>query len=413
MRYHSRSPLYPRSPNYSVEILAQRSNPTCSLSLTNASASVKTSFESTPSSDLSERDLPNLLTAVPSPGRRDTIPFPKRPHSLLRGTQPTSRPLGDISKAFPTHDLDEMSSAQDLDPPRKRTRTSALSTSTRTRLYRASSTSSTKTSVPLPRYTTPPSSNLSVSSESAPIRLCSSKSHSHPSPPTSPSIFCIPPPKPSISPSLDSNSTLAVNLDVTTSFVVSCPVPHWYRRRASANEVRISFYLYRTLVYGLEVRYHDRYGKFNDLQAVSQGKDDATLVNARVRAKSHLDVQDALLAQHLENFLLVNGVDVHAIAVYMQDIAQDGLFAAVPPRSDPMAMDIDDFSDGISHTSHSDTYLHPHLHPSTTRSILSYQQLVASLQMRRHFNSSRSSSRAKGPKQCRKRSPLADSFGQD
>lgn len=95
--------------------------------------------------------------------------------------------------------------------------------------------------------------------------------------------------------------------------------------------------------------------------------------------KSYLDVQDALLARHLKAHLAESGAAAYVLVVDPQSIAHEGR-PKDAGETDVMAMVVDEV-DGL--VNRPVDLPHLHLHPSTNHSILSYQQLVASMHMRR------------------------------
>ncbi|KDR82131.1 hypothetical protein GALMADRAFT_152904 [Galerina marginata CBS 339.88] len=383
MRYHTRSPLRTQSPNLPIDVSLQRSNPTCSLSLTSVSVFGKTAPDTTSSSDSMVVDSPpTVLVTISSSAK---IPFPKRPHSLLRSTTscvPSGG--GPWSPTSTTHESDESDSPQDSDPPRKRTRTSALSTSTRTRSWRPVSTpirvSSPSNGLIAPPPFAPPAGSLSVAilptneRSDRPTFPSSTPSNSDPVDPQSQDLIHTPPglQAPSSSDPLCIPSTPSP--------------PQHFLRRAATTGMGTLLYLYRTLVYGLDVKYSDRPGKL-EVNKESSGIVNDT-VSCRVKAKSYFDLHDALLAQHLKMYLLASGVDIHLLVVNIEDVARESDQDATSESFDDyMKMDADDGSTVLP--SQDNQFLHPHLHPTTIHSVLSYQQLVASHIMRHRFSSNR------------------------
>ncbi|PPQ88128.1 hypothetical protein CVT25_004884 [Psilocybe cyanescens] len=409
MRYHQTAPLSLRSPHFLVELSAQRSTPTCSLSLANISASSKASSESSLQTVEMQTDSSNVLVvSVQSTDVRCTIPFPKRPHSLLRSTAPRNSPTGDSSQVETTEDT----SPQDQDPPRKRTRTSALSTSTRSRPRRIASlhirntsTSATSPRSIAPLSISPPTVSLSVTfplvtsshdpepqSELVPFPSISSTSISCVASTLSSSPAYSSPPSP---PATESTSTFSLSTWQSTN---------WYRRRMTPAEMKACLYLYRTLIYGLEIKYH-QHGPRQSLAT----PEEVVSRESRIMSSSCFDVQDAILAQHLKNLLIIHGVDVHCMIVNVEDIAREGIHDDdhLPCCDGSMVIDSDNSTRPSASPLNSDDFLHPHLHPSIHHSVISYQQLVATLFLRHHFDRS-SRSRPKIDRQPGKRSSLAE-----
>jgi len=120
-----------------------------------------------------------------------------------------------------------------------------------------------------------------------------------------------------------------------------------------------------------------------------------------ITARSYLDVQDACLAQHLKDYLLRHGTNPLQLVVDLDAISQEGQSPSectnLPVDFDPMDVDTIDSSHSsnlkpyvTSSLSHSSItpFLHPHIHASTTHSILSYQQLIPAIHMRRQLQRS-------------------------
>lgn len=189
-----------------------------------------------------------LSTAQPKPNVR--VPFPKRPHSLLRSTTtPSSRfqqPVTGMSSVpFTSQEMDrddEATVAQDIDDhPRKRTRTSAFS-SNRIHLWRSE---------------VAPGLDPSLSDLDSSALLPSAPRAAQPS------LLRSPPKKlRSVASSLDpmlSSLPDAMTLlgDLATQSHFFSPSSYSFNsfgrgKRATAGEIKHHLKLYRTLVHGLE-----------------------------------------------------------------------------------------------------------------------------------------------------------------
>ncbi|KAF9546599.1 hypothetical protein CPC08DRAFT_715973 [Agrocybe pediades] len=392
MRYQSRSPLTSRSLNLPLGLAAvqQRANATCSLSLTSVSVGSSRVDGGISTMDMDLGGTPTVLVPVPQPDKiaKASVAFPKRPHSLLRGTTPSTQDTGcargggegDAASAQDVQEDDTCLPPQDSGaPPRKRTRTMAILNGRKARSPRPTSSHAAAQRVPTPPLVT------SLASSTSPEEA-------------------------DMSPSIDSST------DSTMTFAPpSPPSPptrrlFWFRRRFNVADMRVILFLYRTLVYGLEVRYAD-----------SRGTDDLTLDSEAIsiKARSCFDVQDACLAQNLKGYLLRRLTDPKLLVVDVEAISREGRADLFNPDS----MDVDVSSTSSlstnsnssvtspsSHGIDSSLILHPHLHASTQHSVLSYQQLVAHMHLRRHLpgkNLTRSSPKLKKP------SPLANSDSLD
>ena len=231
MRYQSRAPLRSRSLNLPAELttMQQRANPTCSLSLANVSVGCN-SGGGISTMNMELETTPTVLVAVPQPDKiaSGTVAFPKRPHSLLRGTTVSSEPIWNGRRLAGNEDTSEqgqeeetISSCQDSGaPPRKRTRTTALSTTRRTRRL-------TSPIAAIQRVYTPPILTALVPSSAVESEASSS-------------VIVASAPFP---------------CSETSALPPVTPRLFWYRRRYNSTDMKVILYLYRTLVYGLEVRY--------------------------------------------------------------------------------------------------------------------------------------------------------------
>ncbi|KAF8957797.1 hypothetical protein BDZ97DRAFT_1844756 [Flammula alnicola] len=346
MRYHTRSSLRSLSPNRPIDPLAiQRSQPTCILSLTSATGSMS-STESSTDSESMDVDPPTVSVEVPTARTTGAIPFPtsKRTHSLLRSTTLHSRHSPESLKSSTTLEPGDShsSSDSDLNPPRKRTRTSALPSSTRPRSLRCNSTPS-RVSASLAHSPSSVTFHASISTPTCPF-VTNEPLPTQLSPPLSTSYNL-----PALAPQPDRVVNLS-SLSLSSLPTCTPPIPpsSCRRKRATAGELHILLYLYRTLVYGLEVRYPDRPGRMRASQAAAvateSGVSDMPTGSSRVAAKSYLDVQDALLAQHLKTYLLANGTDICSLVVDVDAISQEGLRArtAASLEVDSIKMAIDD-----------------------------------------------------------------------
>ncbi|KAF9472085.1 hypothetical protein BDN70DRAFT_887422 [Pholiota conissans] len=312
MRYLSSLPL-PRRARSPGRPSDQRSQPTtCILSLTSVTVSMASTapagmdIDTSPLSDLSNSN---------------GVPFPssKRTHSLLRATPSLSQCSSEHDEQNSDTCGSNNTSDPDFNPPRKRTRTSAISSPSRPRSQRCSSSP--------PRVSLP---SVHLSGSSTPLPL-----------PAAPSCIDLMAMKP----------------------IPSTRSSPWRRRRMIPGEQQVLLHLYRTLVYGLEVRHEQ-----------TTAIDEATI------DKTRLDVQDALLAQHLRTYLLANGAAAHTLVVDANAIAQEGRPKA--ELDDSGAMLIDD--DSETTTTH-------------THTVLSYPQLVATLHIRRYLHPRRPSTKPKRP----------------
>ncbi|KAJ3509683.1 hypothetical protein NLJ89_g5090 [Agrocybe chaxingu] len=137
------------------------------------------------------------------------------------------------------------------------------------------------------------------------------------------------------------------------------------RRKPPPSELKLLTSVYRSLVYGLEMRYprRCRFAETRDAEG--------TL------ARTYFDTQDALLAHHLKPYLLLNGASRSSMVVDVDLVARE--------RVGSTDMDVD---------SDVETSPRPGLpNSSTNSSILSYQQLVSALILRHHMYPRRSPGR--------------------
>lgn len=241
MRYQSSLPLRARSGSSSCStnpLAIRRAQPTtCVLSLASVTVSMAPTENSTEQAATSVEPTP---VAMPTSRGADVVPFPtssKRTHSLLRATPGHVRQASQNAVASTSSDPGESSSLSDPDfsPPRKRTRTCALSSSSRPRVQRSNAT-------PI-RIPAPPHLSGGAPAESSAL----------PPPPSVPLCTALMSPRPCIG---------------TAGPLASAPLR---RRRWSPGDLRVQLYLYRTLVYGLEIRYPNLLSACEDIT----GKDGA------------------------------------------------------------------------------------------------------------------------------------------
>ncbi|KAF8891118.1 hypothetical protein CPB84DRAFT_1849028 [Gymnopilus junonius] len=415
----SRPPLSALSPNSpSDHRSAQRSSPTCSLSLTSVSASgTAGTIDNTSCSAASGTDAAAMLvdscstslvtvspTAQPKP--KVPVPFPKRPHSLLRSTasshtsrvqQPSSGGMSSIPFATQeTETDDDVNNAQDTDDhPRKRTRTSAFSVN-RIQLWR-----------------TQVASELDPSTAASSLKLYGSRTAKLPPRPPSKDLRHSSSHSHSKKPSVPDFMTLLTSLtSQSRSFPLAGPKFNAFNRgrRAHANDLKHHLNLYRTLVHELERKYLSQPEVARKISSPC-----GTLGStSSPRRKScpptstpppHLDHQDALLAHHLRTYLLLNGTDIEKLLVNAQpseenatenhQLDQEGVLlpstaaAAAPSGQDDHAapMDVDeDSSVSKVHppsTSADGTEASSNLPSPAPVALLSYPHLVANLILRR------------------------------
>ena len=105
--------------------------------------------------------------------------------------------------------------------------------------------------------------------------------------------------------------------------------------------------------------------------------------------KSYLDVQDAILARHLKAHLTESGAAAYVLVVDPQSIAHEGRPKDVV-ETDDMAMVVDEVEGLVNKPL---DLPHLHLHPTTNHSVLSYQQLIANMHIRRCLFPRRSSTK--------------------
>jgi hypothetical protein len=98
------------------------------------------------------------------------------------------------------------------------------------------------------------------------------------------------------------------------------------------------------------------------------------------------------------------------LAVNPDSVAQEGRPKTCDAPSEleidsiEMLVDVDVEDDSIDTPEASAPFLHPHIHPSTTHTVLSYQQLVATLYIRQTLYPRRPSTKL-SPKRSRPRRP--------
>ncbi|PPR05135.1 hypothetical protein CVT26_012222 [Gymnopilus dilepis] len=478
MRYQfpPRIPLRTRSPNSPADsnhtAAAQRSSATCSVSLASVSVSGKAgSIDSTSCSVGSGSDATamlvdscssSLVTASPAGQQKPNVPvpFPKRPHSLLRSTTASTSqlraPPGDMS-SVPFVGLqdaddyeDDNSTVKDIDDHRrKRTRTSAFSSTDRIRAWRSEVTlglpppkaehkckpvSLSLSDIPmfppfvdLTPLTPLPLYKLSMNG----TRSAHAHSLSMPllSPPGSHLIRLAAEPSPKV--------TLAelenLILDLRSPVPMSCAVPWSLRRRAKAMDTKFQRKVYRALVHGLESKYLSR----PDERRTSIGPNDALGTHSNLivvrsltafpliicagpddvlnpTSKQYFDLQDASLAHRLQGHLIMNGVDLHKLDI-------DPVESAAPEVSPDISLPPSHGAASLNSASAPslrmdvDEEVRPDIHPPAVpagkpasssatvtasrppKPALSYEQVVARLILR-HFDT---------PRQSTKKSTLA------
>ncbi|CAA7261012.1 unnamed protein product [Cyclocybe aegerita] len=367
MRYHTALPPRLNSQKTPQDPTVQRSPPTCELSLANASACTTSTDPEAMEVDL---PLPQTPSTIQSSTEDGTVTGPaskrvqsSRKHSLLRSTVPRL-------EIFPTSDASAAQSNRgppsptEQSPPRKRTRTSALSSPSRPRPHRLVSLPTRP--APLPPSSTP----LSPSFVASGRQLAPAKSE------IAPVSSALP-----FSPILPTPNVVANLLPSAAQ-----EQPHstrFRRRKPPPSELKLLTSVYRSLVYGLEMRY-PRWRRFAETRDA-----DGTL------ARTYFDTQDALLAHHLKPYLLLNGASRNSMVVDVDLVARE--------RVGSMGMDVD---------SETETSPRPGLPDSSTdSSILSYQRLVSALILRHHTYPRRLPGRIrKKGDASRKASALAKSY---
>lgn len=346
MRYHFGS-LTPSSQKnrQSRSPLIQRSSPTCTLSLANATASTA-SNDILRDSDAMVVDPPSISMTSLSTVQNAVIPFPttgKRTHSLLRATAYSPR----LTTAVSARESDEACST-DPDPPRKRTRTSALPSSTK-RFNRG-----TSVSIHIFRSTFD-SSLPSATSKSTPTSaddashslLGSAQPNRFPSSLNSPTIDSLP-----------LHGVSDATQSVVKPLVRPIPSSRWRHKRPASCESKFVFTFHQALVYGLALRFPT--GK-PDIANTTDNTSSGPLQSGKGGANAYLYLQDAILSQRLRAHLLANGID--AFQETFQGLNSEGEALCLP---------------------------------SATHVVLAYRRLVASLIIRHRSSSNRPRGRDNG-----------------